>query len=138
MCIVYFQQQRLNATNALLLLVYFEQAFISKSTLLQYIDVNLRVLDKTINLLAKELHSRVCVMAQWKMNLTSNHEDAGSIPGLVSRLRIQCCRELWCRLVAAWLWCSCGVGQWLQLQFDLQPGNLYVLWVWLKRKKIHS
>ena len=34
-----------------------------------------------------------------KTNLTSIHEDAGSIPGL-SGLRIQCCRELWCRLVA--------------------------------------
>ena len=34
-----------------------------------------------------------------KTNLTSIHEDAGLIPGL-SGLRIQCCRELWCRPVA--------------------------------------
>ena len=30
-------------------------------------------------------------------NLTSIHEDAGSIPGLTHRLRIWHCRELWCR-----------------------------------------
>ena len=34
-------------------------------------------------------------------NVTSIHEDAGSIPGLthlLSELRIQCCHELWWRL----------------------------------------
>ena len=30
-------------------------------------------------------------------NLTSIHEDVGSIPALLSGLRIQCCRELWCK-----------------------------------------
>ena len=30
-------------------------------------------------------------------NLTGIHEDAGSIPGLLSGLRIQHCHELWCR-----------------------------------------
>lgn len=34
------------------LLFYPEKFLVSKSTLLQYIDVNLRVLDKKINLLA--------------------------------------------------------------------------------------
>ena len=27
---------------------------------------------------------------------------------------------------AAWIWHGCGVGQELQLQFDLQPGNLHM------------
>ena len=36
-------------------------------------------------------------MAQRVKNLTGVHEDAGSIPGLLSGLRIQCCYELWCR-----------------------------------------
>ena len=31
-----------------------------------------------------------------EMNLTSIHEDTGSIPGLLSELRIWCCHELWC------------------------------------------
>ena len=30
-------------------------------------------------------------------NPTRNREVAGSIPGLLSGLRIQCCSELWCR-----------------------------------------
>ena len=38
------------------------------------------------------------VMAQQLMNPTSTHEDAGSIPGLLSGLRIWCCCELWCGL----------------------------------------
>ena len=35
-------------------------------------------------------------MAQQK-SLTRNHKVLGSILGLLSGLRIQCCRELWCR-----------------------------------------
>ena len=44
-------------------------------------------------------------------NPTMNHEVAGSIPGLLSGLRIWCCRELWCRSNTwlrswlLWLWC---------------------------------
>ena len=40
----------------------------------------------------------VPVVAQWLTNPTRNHEVAGSVPGLAQGLRIQCCRELWCRL----------------------------------------
>ena len=35
-------------------------------------------------------------MAQQLMNPTRTHEVAGSIPGSLSGLRIQHCRELWC------------------------------------------
>ena len=40
-------------------------------------------------------------MAQLLMNPTSMHEDVGSIPGLLSWLRIPHCRELLYRLVAS-------------------------------------
>ena len=40
----------------------------------------------------------VPAVAQWLMNPTRNHEVAGSVPALVSGLRIRRCRELWCRL----------------------------------------
>ena len=36
-------------------------------------------------------------MAQWLTNLTRIREDSGSIPGLVSGLRIWRCREPCCR-----------------------------------------
>ena len=39
-------------------------------------------------------------MAQWLTNPTSNHEVAGSIPGLTQWLRIWHYQELWCRPVA--------------------------------------
>ena len=47
-------------------------------------------------------------MAQWLMNPTRNHGVAGLIPGHTQWVRIQRCRELWCRLQmqlgAGWLW----------------------------------
>ena len=41
----------------------------------------------------------VPLMAQWLSNLTSIHEDTVRSLALLSGLRMQHCRELWCRLV---------------------------------------
>ena len=53
-----------------------------------------------ISKLFTKLQSRQCegvpIVAQWLTNLTSNHEVSGSIPDLLSGLRIWHCRELWC------------------------------------------
>ena len=50
-------------------------------------------------------------MAQWLAHLTKNREVSGSILDLLSGLRIQRCRELWCRLqTVALIPCCCGSG----------------------------
>ena len=36
-------------------------------------------------------------MVQWLTNLTRNYKVAGLIPAFAQWVRIQCCRELWCR-----------------------------------------
>ena len=65
-------------------------------------------------------------------NLTSNHEDVYSTPGLdqwardlaLPRAEVQATDTAQIQSC-----CGCGVGRWLQLPFDPQPGNLYMLGV---------
>ena len=62
------------------------------------------------------------IVAQQVKNMTSVHEDVGSIPGLTQWVKDPCYHKLQCR---SQMWpgssigCGSGVGQQLQLQFNV-------------------
>ena len=71
-------------------------------------------------------------MAQQITNPTGVHEDAGLIPSLTQWIKDLALSWAVVQVTDAdWIpyYCGCGVGQQLQLQFDLQPQNFHMPWV---------
>ena len=70
------------------------------------------------------------------MNLTSIHEDVGSIPDLKDlALPVSCGVGHRCRSDLIHSCCDCGTGQQLQLRFDPSQEPPYAMGVALKKKK---
>ena len=77
-------------------------------------------------------------MAQWVKNANSIHEIVGLIPGLTQWLKDRTLQQAALQVTdVAWIQCyyGWGIGQHLQLQFDPQPGNFHMLYVWPTKKK---
>ena len=80
----------------------------------------------------------VPVVAQRVKNLSSIHEDVGSVPGLVQWVKDLALPQAAAQVTDAaqtWRGCGYGVGRQLQLGFDPWPMNFHMLHVWPEKEK---